>query len=95
MSDLRHIAVNSVDIAVRARSGNNPGLVWLGGYRSDMIGTKAEEIDRWASKNGYACTRHDYSGHGESGGNFADGTISLWLAESLAVFRQITDGRKS
>lgn len=86
------ITVGGADIAVRARSGNNPGLVWLGGYRSDMIGTKAEVIDKWAADNGHACTRHDYSGHGESGGKFVDGTISRWLTESLAVFRQITDG---
>ena len=92
MSNLQYIAVDNVDIAVRARPGQNPGLVWLGGYRSDMIGTKAEEIDRWAGENGHACTRHDYSGHGESGGKFDEGTISRWLAESLAVFRQITEG---
>ncbi len=88
----QYLDVDGKKIAVRARTGRNPGLVWLGGYRSDMIGTKAEEIDRWAAENGHACTRHDYSGHGESGGDFADGTISTWLAESLSVFRAITDG---
>lgn len=73
-------------IAIRHRAGKSPGLVWLGGYRSDMIGTKAEALDRWASINGHASCRHDYSGHGESGGEFVDGTISRWLEESLAVF---------
>ena len=73
-------------IAVRHQTGKNPGLVWLGGYRSDMIGTKAEALDQWAKFNGHACCRHDYSGHGESGGEFRDGTISRWLEESLAVF---------
>ncbi len=73
-------------IAVRHRSGNTPGVVWLGGYRSDMIGTKAEALDNWSGEMGLACCRHDYSGHGESGGNFEDGTISRWLEESLAVF---------
>ena len=63
-------------IAVRQRQGKNPGLAWLGGYRSDMIGTKAEALDAWAAENGHACLRHDYSGHGESGGEFMDGTIS-------------------
>ncbi len=92
MNTLQHIAVNGVEIAVRARSGKSPGLVWLGGFRSDMIGSKAEAIDRWASETGRACTRHDYSGHGESKGRFVDGTISRWLAESLAVFRQFTRG---
>ena len=71
-----------------------PGLVWLGGYRSDMIGTKAEALDQWAAENGQSCLRHDYSGHGESGGEFIDGTISRWLEESLAVFEQFSMARK-
>ncbi|MEZ5809992.1 MAG: alpha/beta hydrolase [Rhizobiaceae bacterium] len=92
MDKPQFLSVDGTDIAIRARPGANPGLVWLGGYRSDMIGTKAEVIDRWAAANGHASTRHDYSGHGESGGDFADGTISRWLIESLAVFRHITTG---
>lgn len=76
-------------IAVRHRPGKTPGLVWLGGYRSDMLGTKALALDEWAGQNGHACCRHDYSGHGESGGQFADGTISRWVEESLAVFDAI------
>lgn len=67
-------------------------MVWLGGFRSDMTGTKAELLDAWAAEHGQAFTRHDYSGHGESGGRFVDGTISLWLSQSLAVFRQRTAG---
>src|SRR5690606_29382552 len=77
---------------VRHRQGSAPGAVWLGGFRSDMMGTKAEAIDNWAAENGRSFLRHDYSGHGESGGAFADGTISLWLAQSLAVFRHFTQG---
>jgi pimeloyl-ACP methyl ester carboxylesterase len=73
-------------IAVREREGAAPGLFWLGGFKSDMQGTKAEALDRWAGESGRACTRFDYSGHGESGGAFTDGTIGRWLAESLAVF---------
>ena len=73
-------------IAIRHRDGKSPGLVWLGGYRSDMIGTKAEALDHWAHDTGHASCRHDYSGHGESGGEFVQGTISRWLEESLAVF---------
>lgn len=84
--------VAGVRIAVRHRAGRAPGVVWLGGFRSDMIGTKAETLDRWAADTGHAFTRHDYSGHGESGGRFADGTISKWLGESLAVFRRFTTG---
>lgn len=86
------IEVGGVRIAVRHRAGRSPGAVWLGGFRSDMAGTKAETLDRWAESAGHAFTRHDYSGHGESGGRFTDGTISRWLAESLAVFRRFTHG---
>jgi pimeloyl-ACP methyl ester carboxylesterase len=79
-------------IAVRAREGkgpnSGPGVFWLGGFKSDMKGTKADALDRWAESQGRACTRFDYSGHGESGGEFTDGTIGRWLAESLAVYRQ-------
>jgi len=77
---------NARNIAIRHNGGRSPGLVWLGGYRSDMLGTKAEALDEWAKQNGHASCRHDYSGHGESGGEFIDGTISRWLEESLAVF---------
>jgi pimeloyl-ACP methyl ester carboxylesterase len=88
------IEVSDASIAVRHRDGKAPGLVWLGGYRSDMVGTKAETLDAWAASSGNEFTRHDYSGHGESGGRFEDGTISRWLGESLAVFRAFTHGRQ-
>jgi pimeloyl-ACP methyl ester carboxylesterase len=73
-------------IAVRADSGSGPGLFWLGGFKSDMQGTKAEALSQWARQNGRACVRFDYSGHGESSGEFRTGTIGRWLEESLAVF---------
>lgn len=91
-SQPQFIDVAGVAIAVRRREGRAPGLVWLGGYRSDMLGTKARALDEWAERNGHACLRHDYSGHGESGGRFEDGTISLWIEQSLAVFRRFTSG---
>jgi pimeloyl-ACP methyl ester carboxylesterase len=73
-------------IAVRQRPGGQPGLFWLGGFKSDMRGNKAQALDAWAQTHGRALTRFDYSGHGESGGSFTDGTIGGWLEESLAVF---------
>lgn len=79
-------------IAVRARAGTGPGLFWLGGFNSDMKGTKALALDAWAAEQGRACVRFDYSGHGESGGAFIDGTIGRWLEESLAVFEQSCRG---
>jgi len=79
-------------IAVRERAGSAPGIFWLGGFKSDMAGTKAAALDRWAETKGRACIRFDYSGHGESGGDFAAGTISRWLEESLAVFQSCAKG---
>jgi pimeloyl-ACP methyl ester carboxylesterase len=72
-------------IAVRQREGAAPGLFWLGGFKSDMQGTKAAALDQWARDHGRAVIRFDYSGHGESGGDFTDGTIGRWLEDSLAV----------
>ncbi len=80
------------DIAVLARPGSAPGLFLLGGFRSDMTGTKAEALDRWAAASGRACTRFDYSGHGRSGGRVENGTISAWLEEAEVVFDAIADG---
>jgi len=74
------------DLAVLRRPGKSPGLFWLGGYRSDMRGTKAEHIDRFGATRGLTVTRFDYSGHGESGGSFNDSTISRWLEDAEAVF---------
>ena len=79
-------------IAVRRQDGTAPGLLWLGGYKSDMKGTKAQALADWAARQGRACVRFDYSGHGESGGAFADGTIGRWLAETLAVFEACCRG---
>jgi pimeloyl-ACP methyl ester carboxylesterase len=73
-------------IAVRQRPGGAPGLFWLGGFKSDMQGTKAQALDGWARQHGRAFTRFDYSGHGQSAGRFTDGTIGRWLEESVAVF---------
>ena len=83
-------------VAIRAREGKSPasgpGLFWLGGFKSDMKGTKAEALDRWAAEQGRACVRFDYSGHGESGGDFTAGTIGRWLEESIAVFTRFAQG---
>src|SRR3954452_11634969 len=80
------------NIAVRVRKGSAPGMFWLGGFNSDMLGTKAVALDSWAAQQGRACVRFDYSGHGESGGVLVEGTIGRWLEESLAVFEQFCVG---
>lgn len=74
------------EIAVLRRSGSTPGHFWLGGFRSDMEGTKAQALDALGAEHGLSVTRFDYSGHGRSGGEFLDGTISRWLEEALAIF---------
>src|SRR5947209_13387446 len=79
-------------ITVRSRDGAAPGLFWLGGFKSDMKGTKAEALDQWARDVGRAMVRFDYSGHGESGGDFLDGTVGRWLEDSLAVFDAFCHG---
>jgi pimeloyl-ACP methyl ester carboxylesterase len=79
-------------IAVRVRSGASPGLFWLGGFKSDMKGNKAQALDQWAEQHGRACVRFDYSGHGESGGEFTDGTIGRWLEDSRFVFNRFCHG---
>lgn len=91
-SQVEFLDVDGTGIAVRRQEGDAPGVVWLGGYKSDMMGTKAEALAEWAAGQGRAFLRHDYSGHGESGGKFEDGTISRWLRESLAVFARYTRG---
>ncbi len=81
-------------IAYCTREGqpDDPGLVWLGGFHSDMDGTKALAVDAWAAARGRACTRFDYFGHGQSSGAFADGTIGRWKDDALAVLDQVTQG---
>jgi pimeloyl-ACP methyl ester carboxylesterase len=73
-------------IAVLLRAGSAPGVFWLGGFRSEMTGGKATALDALGAERGTAVTRFDYSGHGQSGGDFLLGTISRWLEEALAVF---------
>ena len=73
-------------IAVLRRPGAAPGVFWLSGFRSEMTGLKARALDALGAETGAAITRFDYSGHGQSGGDFLSGTITRWLEEALAVF---------
>ena len=82
-----------IEIACRLRAGaTGPGIIWLGGFMSDMQSTKAQAIDAYAVEKGRAFLRFDYSGHGLSKGRFEDGAIGQWAAQSLAVVRQLTQG---
>jgi pimeloyl-ACP methyl ester carboxylesterase len=69
-----------------------PGLVWLCGLKSEMTSTKASAVARWAKDKGIACLRFDYSGHGQSEGDFEAGTVSRWLEETRAAFIHLTRG---
>jgi pimeloyl-ACP methyl ester carboxylesterase len=79
-------------LAFEATPGEGPGVVFLGGFRSDMGGTKAIHLEAWARARGRAFLRLDYSGHGRSEGRFEDGTIGAWTADALHVIAVATEG---
>lgn len=79
-------------IAFEHHTGQGPGVVFLGGFKSDMRGSKAEHLAQWAARTGRAFLRFDYSGHGESSGAFEDGTIGDWAADAMAAITALTDG---
>lgn len=77
-------------IAFHQSAGRGPGVMFLGGFRSDMGGTKALYLQEWAQARGRAFVRFDYSGHGQSSGSFEQGTIGEW-AEDAAAIQALTD----
>ena len=79
-------------LAWRRVDGAGPTVVWLGGFRSDMAGTKAQALADWAQASGRAYLRFDYFGHGESEGDFRDGTITRWREDALAVLDELIRG---
>lgn len=99
MGDLKTQYLNVVDdfgtrrIACLREPGKGDeriGLLWLPGFKSDMVSTKASLLADWARDRGLAYTRFDYSGHGQSEGEFEDGTVGSWLAEAEAVRSELT-----
>lgn len=98
MSDPQFLSIrNDISIAFQHdgivdQPGGPVGLFWLGGFMSDMQGSKAQVLADLADREKLPCLRFDYSGHGASGGTFRDGTISKWLEESVAVFTEQTSG---
>src|SRR5579864_7277533 len=79
-------------IAYHRRSGKSPFVVFLGGFMSDMTGTKARRLDAFCAARGQAFLRFDYFAHGGSSGDFADATIGRWKADSLLVLDRLTEG---
>jgi pimeloyl-ACP methyl ester carboxylesterase len=79
-------------IAYHQTAGQGPGVVFLGGFRSDMTGTKAVYLQDWAKAQGRAFLRFDYSGHGQSSGDFLNGAIGDWFEDALAAITTLTTG---
>lgn len=79
-------------LAWRRVEGTGPTVVWLGGFRSDMAGTKAQALADWALATGRAYLRFDYFGHGESEGDFRHGTVTRWREDALAVIAEVAEG---
>jgi pimeloyl-ACP methyl ester carboxylesterase len=79
-------------IAYVLTPGAGPGVVFLGGFASDMTGTKASFLEGWARERGRAFLRFDYTGHGASSGAFEDGTIGGWARDAADALDRLTDG---
>ena len=85
-------AADGTPLAYRRIAGNGPGIMFLGGFNSDMAGVKAEALATWCQENRQAFCRFDYQGHGASGGDFTDGTIGRWAADAATVLDNLTSG---
>lgn len=85
-------APDGTPIAYHAVPGVSPAIVFLGGFRSDMTGSKASALDAHARATGRAFLRFDYFGHGRSGGRIEDGTIGRWKDDVLLVLDRLTAG---
>jgi pimeloyl-ACP methyl ester carboxylesterase len=79
-------------VAYEALPGLGPTIVFLGGLRSDMTGTKASFLRAWCETRGRAFLRFDYTGHGASDGRFEEGSIGAWAADSLSIIDAVTAG---
>ena len=79
-------------IAYHFTPGKSPGVVFLTGFMSDMDGAKALAVEAWAGARGRAIVRFDYTGHGASSGEFADGTIGRWAADAVLVLDRVAEG---
>ena len=74
------------------RTRDCAGILFLPGFRSDMSGTKATFLDEFCAARGLGYVRFDYSGHGESGGRFEDGTIGAWVEDAVAIIDRTCEG---
>jgi pimeloyl-ACP methyl ester carboxylesterase len=81
-------------IAYHQTAGHGPGIVFLGGFKSDMEGTKAIHLEDWARAQGRAFLRLDYSGHGQSSGEFTEGSIGEWAEDAQAAIIALCEGHQ-
>jgi len=86
------LSCGGAKLAYLRRAGTAPGIVWLGGFKSEMTATKATALDDWAGRTGHAFVRFDYFGHGASSGDFRHGTVTRWRDDALAVIDELTTG---
>ena len=79
-------------LAYRKSAGGSPTVVWLGGFTSDMTGTKASALEVHCRERGFGYVRFDYQGHGASSGRFEEGTVGRWASDAVAVLDRLTEG---
>ena len=91
-ADHHSLDAGTATIAFRQSQGANPGVIFCGGFQSDMTGAKAVALERWAQGQGRAFVRFDYQGHGASSGHFVDGTIGSWAEDARQVLDRVTTG---
>jgi pimeloyl-ACP methyl ester carboxylesterase len=93
-SSFGQLAIGTDTIAYHRHAGRGPGIVFLGGFRSDMTGTKATFLEALARRRGQAFLRFDHFGHGVSSGRFEDATISRWAEDAIRVLDALTEGKQ-
>jgi len=94
---MEHFTINTIDqsghkIAVEHIAGSEPGILFCGGFKSDMQGNKARFLDNLCRENGWQYTRFDYRGHGQSDADFGSCTLDDWIADSRSVLQKVTTG---
>jgi len=80
------------ELAYHRTPGDSPGIIFLGGFMSDMDGTKARYLEDWARQTGRGFLRFDYSGHGQSSGRFEEGSIGIWAEDAMQVMDHLSQG---
>ncbi len=92
MDNISYLQLKNGRIAYSKTEGAGPGIIFLGGFRSDMTGVKAVALEAFCKERGLAFVRFDYRGHGKSSGNFEDCTIGTWKEDALAALNKLTHG---